>query len=162
MIHPGSTTKVDVTRNSKQTYKQECIPVGCVPPALYRTGGGGSLSARWSLSTGVSVRETPSPRGQTDDCENITLDQTSFAGGNDDNENGSILSAFKKEYSPSYCQGIHFWVLLSAVSYNSPGFRYFEDYRHFHFQPHPLRGYHRLHCQYFFDRLVTVQVSKMR
>ena len=100
--------------------------------------------------------------GQTDDCENITLDQTSFAGGNDDNENGSILSAFKKEYSPSYCQGIHFWVLLSAVSCNSPGFRYFEDYRHFHFQPHPLRGHHRLHCQYFFDRLVTVQVSKMR
>ena len=29
--------------------------------------------------------------------ENITLDQTSFAGGNDDNENGSILPAFKKE-----------------------------------------------------------------
>ena len=45
MIDPGSTTKVDMTRNSKQRYQQECIPVGCVPPALYRTGGG-SLSAR--------------------------------------------------------------------------------------------------------------------
>ena len=22
------------------TYKQECIPVGCVPPTRYRTGGG--------------------------------------------------------------------------------------------------------------------------
>ena len=36
---------------------------------------------------GVSVTETPSgqrtpPHGQTDTCENITLSQTSFAGGN--------------------------------------------------------------------------------
>ena len=142
MIHPGSTTKVDVTRNSKQRYQQECIPVGCVPPALYRTVGG--LCTGGGLCQGDPL---PHP-GQTDDCENITLDQ--------------YCLAFKKEYSPSYCQGIHFWVLLSAVSCNSPGFRYFEDYRHFHFQPHPLRGHHRLHCQYFFDRLVTVQVSKMR
>ena len=40
-------------------YKRECIPVGCVPPALYRTVGGGSLS-RWvsvrgGLCPGVSV-----------------------------------------------------------------------------------------------------------
>ena len=64
--------------------KQECIPVGCVPPALYRTAGGvflqgglcpgglcpgGSLSGwvsvqrglclRGSLSRGVSVRGSP-------------------------------------------------------------------------------------------------------
>ena len=84
--------------------KQECIPVGYVPPARYRTGvsvQGGSLFqgfSDWgeslcpgghcqgeSLSGGVSVMETswtetlPSPRGQTDNCENITW-QTSFAG----------------------------------------------------------------------------------
>ena len=39
--------------------EQECIPVGCVPSVLYRTGGG-SLSRR-----GVSVREIP-PCGQND------------------------------------------------------------------------------------------------
>ena len=60
-------------------FKQECIPVGCVPPALYLTGG-------------VSVGETPLnreplPCGQTDTCENITLPQTTFADGND-NVNG--------------------------------------------------------------------------
>ena len=55
---------------------------------------GGSLSReevsiRGSLSRGVSVqgvsvsvKETPSPCGQTDACENITLPNTSFAGGN--------------------------------------------------------------------------------
>ena len=42
--------------------KKECIPVGCVPTALYRTGGSlsrrlGSLS-RGCLSGRVSVRET--------------------------------------------------------------------------------------------------------
>ena len=42
--------------------KQECIPVECVPPALYRKRGrGGSLSWGWSLSRGVSVRENPLP-----------------------------------------------------------------------------------------------------
>ena len=35
------------------------------------------------LCQGVSVREIPNrPHGQTDACENITLSQTSFAGGN--------------------------------------------------------------------------------
>ena len=55
------------------TDKQECLPVGCVPPARYRMGGlcpgglypGGSLSrgvsvwgflSRGSLSRGISVR----------------------------------------------------------------------------------------------------------
>ena len=72
--------------------KRECIPVGCVPPALYRTEGlcpgdlclgclwlggvsgpGGSLS-RGSLSDPLS-------RGQTDTCKYITLSETSSAGG---------------------------------------------------------------------------------
>ena len=51
--------------------------------------GGGSLSRGFSLSGGgglcpggISVRETPSPCGQTNTCEIITLPQTSFAGGN--------------------------------------------------------------------------------
>ena len=36
----------------KLTVKQECIPVGCVPPALYRTGGGlcreGGAESQWT------------------------------------------------------------------------------------------------------------------
>ena len=45
--------------------KQECIPVGCVPPARNRTLSMGRVSVRGvcqggrSLSRGVSVRETP-------------------------------------------------------------------------------------------------------
>ena len=38
---------------------------------------GGSLSVG-----GVPVRETPSPCGQTDACENITCPKVHFAGGN--------------------------------------------------------------------------------
>ena len=76
-----------VARKCHDIYLQECIPVGCIPPALYHTGGkslsgggslsrgslsGGSLSrgggicpgVRGSLSRerGVSVRETPVDR----------------------------------------------------------------------------------------------------
>ena len=43
---------------------------------------GGYLYMGMSLPRGVSVRETSSPCGQTDICENIALPQTSFAGGN--------------------------------------------------------------------------------
>ena len=46
---------------------------GCICPGGLCTGG--------SLSSRVSVRETPSNYEQTDACENITLPQTSFAGG---------------------------------------------------------------------------------
>ena len=90
-----SAIKGAFTHNEIQV-KQECIPVGCVPPALYRTGGG-------SLSKGVSVQEEgstqgglcrgrgicpggclchgdPPPCGQINSCENITLPQTLFAG----------------------------------------------------------------------------------
>ena len=84
-------------------FRQECIPVGCAPPALYRGGfsvqgwegslskrglSGGSLSKR-----GVSVQERglcprggslsgrPSVNRTTQRCKNITLPQNSFAGG---------------------------------------------------------------------------------
>ena len=53
--------------------EQECIPVGCVPSALYRTG---DVSVQ-----GVSVREPPLwTEWLTHACENITLTETSFAG----------------------------------------------------------------------------------
>ena len=53
--------------------KQECIPVACVPPAAVAVGG-------------VSTRHPPGadpPRTEflTHACENITLTQTSSAGG---------------------------------------------------------------------------------
>ena len=52
-------------------WKQECIPVGCVPSALYRTGGlcPGGFCPGGLCPGGVSVRETPSPRRQTYACE---------------------------------------------------------------------------------------------
>ena len=78
----------------------------------------GSLSGGGSLSRGLSVqgvsiqgglcpgesvsRETP--RGQTGACENITLPQTSFAGGN----KATVLKVyeqkvkFKREYSATF------------------------------------------------------------
>ena len=73
--------------------KQECIPVGCILLSLCCRGGvsipgvsvqevsvQGRFLARESLSRGVSVRESPPPWT----CGNITLLQTSFAGGNND------------------------------------------------------------------------------
>ena len=70
--------------NACNSFPQEWIPVGYVPPALYRTGGG--VTVQWGgglwPGRGVCVRETPLPScGQTDTCEIITLPQTSFAGG---------------------------------------------------------------------------------
>ena len=40
----------------KLTVKQECIPVGCVSPALYRTGWCGG----WAEGAGVSMDRPPS------------------------------------------------------------------------------------------------------
>ena len=63
--------------------KQGCIPVGCVPPAHcwpYRGGGhawqGGCVAGRhwWHACP-------PPVDRMTDACKNITLPQTSFAGG---------------------------------------------------------------------------------
>ena len=68
--------------------RQECIPVGCVLPALYRTGG-----SPWTETPGQMDRDLPGqmdrdppdrdplPPGQTNASENITLSKTSFAGG---------------------------------------------------------------------------------
>ena len=86
-VHPNT---VDSQRNflicqNKFSYKiqqkQECIPVGCIPPALYRTGV--SAQGRGLYLNGVSVGGgVLSVNRMTDACENITLPQTSFAGGN--------------------------------------------------------------------------------
>ena len=47
----------------KKYFMQACIPVGCVPHALYRAGGcicpGGGLCPGGLFPGGVSVRETP-------------------------------------------------------------------------------------------------------
>ena len=51
--------------------KQECIPVGCVPPASVAISGGGVCPGRVS---------TTHPCGQTDTCVNIILPQTLLAG----------------------------------------------------------------------------------
>ena len=79
---------------STNILKQECIPVGCVPPAycpylpactaqggVYIPGGGGVPARGVYLS-----RYTPSPLWTvflTHASENITLPQTSFAEGNE-------------------------------------------------------------------------------
>ena len=68
-------------------FKQECIPVGCILPA--------AVAIR-----GVS-RHPPRPGTPlwteflTHAYENITLPQTSFAGGNESNKNGRRINMFK-------------------------------------------------------------------
>ena len=54
-------------------FKQECIPVGCLPPAAVAVGG---VSTRHPPGS-----RHPQPCGQTHACRHITLPQTSFAGG---------------------------------------------------------------------------------
>ena len=100
----------------KTSLQQECIPVGCLPPASMVISTGGSVyPGDWCVH-GVCVhggctpwtqRQTipPDPEADipppycmlgytplpwTEACENITLPQTSFAGGN----NSSSLSTF--------------------------------------------------------------------
>ena len=94
--------------------EQGCIPVGCVPPALYRTGeslSGGPLSGG-SLSGGSLL---PSPCGQTDVCENITLPQTLFAGGNDDGRLLFWVWPFVRVWSHAW-----FLVVLLQQIFGSP------------------------------------------
>ena len=94
--------------------KQECIPVGCVPPTAVAIQG---VSTRHPPTTGTPPRTrhpwtrhppgsrhppgpgTPrtrhlpgpgTPRGQTHACKHITLPQTSFAGGNDTFRKGCV------------------------------------------------------------------------
>ena len=67
-ISPGMNAQSGGVR----IFKQECIPVGCVPPAAVAVGG---------VSTMHPPDHAP-PCGQTHACKHITLPQTSFAGGN--------------------------------------------------------------------------------
>ena len=72
--------------------KQECIPIGCVPPVAVAVPGGsppGTPPPGRAHPPGGSTprEEAPSrrkhpPCGQTHACKHITLPQTSFAGGN--------------------------------------------------------------------------------
>ena len=61
---------------------QECILVGYVPPALYRTGGGLCPGGGLCMVSFLSPldRDPPEQNDLTHACENITLPQTSFAG----------------------------------------------------------------------------------
>ena len=91
------------TRKLDLILKQECIPVGCVPPAAVAIGGGGSVSTRHPPRPGpppwdqVLPPTGPNPPGPgtppwteflTYASENITLPQTSFADGNKETSDG--------------------------------------------------------------------------
>ena len=75
--------------------------------ALYRTGGLSGQRPPWT--------ETPldrDPCGQTDACENITLPQTSFAGGNN-----NIVIWYSDDIISNYRQiaiGIA-WVVMNRI-----------------------------------------------
>ena len=69
--------------------KQECIPVGCVPPAAVAVPGGSPPGTPPGAGTPRSRHppgaDPPGPGplcGQKHTCNHITLPQTSFAGGN--------------------------------------------------------------------------------
>ena len=69
--------------------KQECIPVGCVPAwGVFLPRGvylpGGVPAGGVYLPGGVPAQVLPPVNRMTDRCKNITLPQTSFAGGNKD------------------------------------------------------------------------------
>ena len=80
---------------TRRSYQQECIPIGCVPPALYCTGGlcPGGLCPEGLCPGGVSFRGVVSvsddspldrdPREQNDRQTNVKhyLPATSLAGG---------------------------------------------------------------------------------
>ena len=66
--------------------QQECIPVGCVPPASLAV----SLCPEGGVYPAGCLPHTP-PRGQTDACENITLPHISFTGGNNSGKLGSEI-----------------------------------------------------------------------
>ena len=87
-------------------FKQECIPVGCVPPAAVAVGclhqdqtpppqdhapprdqalpppGPGTPPPDQAPPGTRHPPDQAPPCGQTDTCKHITLPQTSFAGGN--------------------------------------------------------------------------------
>ena len=65
-----------LTNNSKllahsgHSFKQECIPVGCVPPALYCTGG---LPDRDPPAWTETLLDRDPLNRITDRCKNITF-----------------------------------------------------------------------------------------
>ena len=82
--HDGDFTQTFCQMIHWNLGKQECIPVGCVPPvdripACTAQGGGGV--SQHALGRGVSAQGVcipacngaDTPRGQTDTCENITF-----------------------------------------------------------------------------------------
>ena len=101
-VHNGSFTHFICysQRHHWHSGKQVCIPIGCASPTCWPYPGWGRgvcIQGVWAdplkvcLQRGV-VAQTPQschlwcmqvpPHGQTNTCENITLPQTSFAGGN--------------------------------------------------------------------------------
>ena len=111
----GSSPRA-IEHQSRILERQECIPVGCVPPATVAVGG--VVSTRHPHGTRPPWDQTPqdqtpqdqapprnrhplgastppgagnppgagTTRGQTHTCKHITLPQTSFAGGNNTSE----------------------------------------------------------------------------
>ena len=98
---PNSKTGVSVTRQknwyASKLKKQECSPVGCIPPAAVVAIGGrvpqpplGTMHPPGTMQPPLGPC-TPryhalppgpcTPCGQTHACKHITLPQTSFAGG---------------------------------------------------------------------------------
>ena len=53
--------------------KQECMPVGCVPPALYRTAGSLSVQGVFCPWGSLSGRPSPPVDRMTDASKNISL-----------------------------------------------------------------------------------------
>ena len=85
----------------KTARKQECIPAGCVPPAcrpysVVSDGGGGEWGGLpnpecrpppW-MQTPLDAVPSPPVDRMTKACKNITLPQSSFAGGNEELDRG--------------------------------------------------------------------------
>ena len=84
-------------------FKQECVPVGCALSACYHMGGVSLTETPWSETTPgqrpslvmwpVVQAGTEIPLWtESDRCKNITLPQTSFAGGNYIAQSCTLLS----------------------------------------------------------------------
>ena len=81
----------EVVLEKGNNFEQECIPVGCVPPAAVAISGGVSppgippeqtpCKACWDTTCNACWDSTPPVNRMTNRCKNITLPQTSFAGG---------------------------------------------------------------------------------
>ena len=112
-----------IFNSCRLNFKQECIPVGCVPPAccpylpactarrgVYLVPGGctGSRGDGCTLSRrgGYLPRYSPPVDRMTDRCKNITLPQTSFAGGNDKKNVRNGMLIFPPSWTP-YSKGQH-------------------------------------------------------